>query len=295
MNDMDQADLLEKISKALLEVPSKYGGVEEGVVINYDHGLTLKIQQIYQVDPEARKKIKNKWKDPDDNNEKAYWKKIIHTASLIVKSIAPDGIILDNFENALTLAAKELKQHKLSISHAVKNDIQIKDDIQGQIKLQMRKAIIGNNGSLFLGKFRILTTMHYKIIEDMIKNYDLSVVALVTSKDTKFSRDIRFKMLDKAFGNKIEIVEHSSGNIVSIINKAKSNINVILCGSDRVDDYEKFIQFNPELKVEEIPRTDEDISATKVIANINDEKYFKSNTPKKIHRLYKEIMEIYLK
>ena len=58
MNDMDQADLLEKISKALLEVPSKYGGVEEGVVINYDHGLTLKIQQIYQVDPEARKKIK---------------------------------------------------------------------------------------------------------------------------------------------------------------------------------------------------------------------------------------------
>ena len=36
-----------------------------------------------------------------------------------------------------------------------------------------------------------------------------------------------------------------------------------------------------------------DISATKIITNINDEKYFKENTPKEIHSLYKELVKVY--
>ena len=46
-------------------------------------------------------------------------------------------------------------------------------------------------------------------------------------------------------------------------------------------------------KTEEIKRTDEDISATKIITNIDDEKYFKENTPKEIHSLYKELVKVY--
>ena len=46
-------------------------------------------------------------------------------------------------------------------------------------------------------------------------------------------------------------------------------------------------------KVEEIKRTDEDISATKIITNIDNEKYFKENTPKEIHSLYRELVKAY--
>jgi len=288
---MDYAALLEKISKALLEVPSTYGGKEEGVIIQYETDLILKLQQTYQVDKDARKKIKAGWIDPDGDT--AYWKYVHKISKSIVKSVAPEGLMLANFKDILMDAADILKSHDISFKHSVKNDTQIKDDIQGQIKLQLRKAIIGNNGSLFLGKFRVLTTMHYKIIKDMIKKYDLSVVCLVTGKETKFSRDIRYKMLETAFGRKIEIVEHPSGNLFGIMKKAKRNINVVLAGSDRVPEYENTLSKNPELSVQEIPRTNEDISATKVIAKIDDEKYFKKNTPKEIHKLYQEILKVY--
>ena len=290
---MDYRAQLEKVSQALLAVRSKYGGIEEGVVIQYKHDLILKLQQAFQVDQIERTKIKKKWIDPDEPKELAYWKNVIHVASLIVKAVAPNGIILDNFEDTLKRAAKELKRHNLAFSHIAKNDIQIKDDVQGQIKLQMRKSIVGNNGSLFIGKFRVLTTMHHKIIKDMIKKYDLSVVCLATGKNTKFSRDIRYKMLETAFGKSIEIIEYGGAKLHGIMQKSKHNVNVVLAGSDRVPEYEEQLKKNPELSVQEIPRTDEDISATKVIAKIDDETYFKKNTPKEIHKLYKEILKVY--
>ena len=49
----------------------------------------------------------------------------------------------------------------------------------------------------------------------------------------------------------------------------------------------------PGIVTSEIQRTDEDISATKVINNIADEKYFRNNTPKQIWALYDELSEVY--
>jgi len=42
-----------------------------------------------------------------------------------------------------------------------------------------------------------------------------------------------------------------------------------------------------------MPRTDSDISASKIIANIDDEEYFKNNTPKEIHSMYNKIKNTY--
>ena len=106
------------------------------------------------------------------------------------------------------------------------------------------------------------------------------------------TEELRLKMLKLAFGNKIKVITHSSGNIWSILGKSPLQISTIFCGTDRVEEYKNQVS-KSTLEVEEIKRTDEDISATKIITNINDEKYFKENTPKEIHSLYKELVKVY--
>ena len=100
-------------------------------------------------------------------------------------------------------------------------------------------------------------------------------------------------MLDLAFGNnpKVEIIEHSNGNIFSILRKSTKNVNIVLCGTDRYNDYKNLLIKAPDIKVVETPRNSSDISATKIIENIDNFLFFKRNTPKEIHSLYDEIKE----
>lgn len=106
------------------------------------------------------------------------------------------------------------------------------------------------------------------------------------------TKDLRTEMVRKAFPE-IEIVHHSTGNLFGIMSKATKNINVVLAGSDRVSAYKSTLSRNPDLSVEEIKRTGTDISATKIIENIEDEKYFKKNTPKAIHSMYSKLLKQY--
>jgi hypothetical protein len=99
-------------------------------------------------------------------------------------------------------------------------------------------------------------------------------------------------MLLAAFPNLI-IIENNTGNISNLLNKTPKNINAILAGSDRVRDYQNQINSQLGLYIKEIPRTSDDISATKVIQNIGDESYFQKNTPKEIWRLYDKIKKEY--
>jgi hypothetical protein len=189
-------------------------------------------------------------------------------------------------------AAKILKNYKISFEHNKKDKSQIIDDIQGNVKMILVKSLKGNDNFLFLGKFRVLTKMHYKIIQDGLRLTDGGVVCIVTSKDTKFSQELRTKMLSKSFPN-IEIIHHSTGNLFGIMGKAESNINIVLAGSDRVQSYREMLKSNPDIRVKEIQRNDSDISASKVIAQLDDEEYFMKNTPKEIHSMYNEIKNTY--
>ena len=100
-------------------------------------------------------------------------------------------------------------------------------------------------------------------------------------------------MLRRAFGNQIEVIQHSSGHIFSIINKSQNNINAILCGTDRYADYVQQVSSNKNLNVVETPRTAADISATKIIENIDNYAYFCMKTPKEIHTMYSEIKKAF--
>ena len=151
----------------------------------------------------------------------------------------------------------------------------------------------GNKNFLFLGKFRILQNAHYNIIKSALRQYDKGVVCLVSSKDTKGTEKLRLEMLERAFGDRIKVITHPTGNIWGILGKSPLQISTIFCGTDRYDDYKKQVS-KSTIEVKEIKRDLETgLSASKVIANIDDEEFFKKNTPKEIHSMYPEIRAVY--
>lgn len=279
-------DYISKITALFLTLDSPFGGKEEGVVVTFDN-LVLKIQQPYQTDEVERQKIKMKYKFDDPEKESNYWKQI-RAVSLELLNQVPQAND-KRINGVLEILGRKLKYLKHNITHDKKSDLQVLDDIQTYTKDLIIRKMQGNNGALFLGKFRILTQAHYNIIKYGIDNYDTMTVCLVSSKDTKHLDELRLRMLKECFGNKIEIIQHSSGYIIGIINKAKNNINAVLCGTDRYADYCRQLQNNPDINVVEVPRTDEDISATKIIENLGNRTYFCMKTPAKIHKMYEEI------
>lgn len=288
----DYTDTYNRLSSLLLGIPSVFGGKEEGVVLKFSDGKILKIQQDYQLDQVKRAEIKNKWKESDESSENQYWENVKGSAYDIFYKIDKKKPLSDMLSQMSSL----LKRYELNYTHSKKNETIIKDDIELNVKTLILKSLKGNNGCLVLGKFRVLTKAHFNLIKLATKEFDKVLVCLVSSKDTAKTEDLRLRMLEvalKQFGNKVQIVKSSNGNLLRIISNSDFNINAVYAGSDRVSDYEKQLKNVLGMKVKELVRTDEDISATKVIANINNEKYFKQNTPKEIHFLYSDIMKAY--
>lgn len=282
----DPEEIWSGICKLLLSIESKYGGKEEGVVIKFGNTI-LKVQQEYQLDKDARARIKAKTQMSVEDENK-YWSDVHKLAKKFTQECNTG-----NFEMRLEKLSKLVANENLKIFHSKKNEIQIKDDIQLSAKLLIRKALEGNNGCLVIGKFRILTTAHVAVINEALKNFDRVLVCLVTSKETKATLPLRRKMLEMTFGNNISIIETSSGFIGRIIQMSPFDINAVYCGSDRLEDYVSQCKKLLGVNVLEYERNANAISASKVIANLDDKKYFRENTPKQIHKLYDTLVDTY--
>ena len=256
-----------ELVKQIRRLDSDFGGPEEGAVIEYNNVL-YKIQQEYQTDPEARKEIKAKNQgSPED--EKAYWA-VIHTFS---KKLSDQVLVLDqtDLEQALTVLSSKLVEvvkhfDVLGINVDVVNRTKETaiDDIQNTTRRYITKGLKGNNGSVVIGKFRVLTTAHLKLIKKALNESDDVYVVLVTGKDTKETRDLRFNMLRAAnskLRKRFTVVEHTSGNINSIVKKIGMNINNVYVGSDRKEAYKGF-------NVVVTDRPAGEVSATKVIETL---------------------------
>lgn len=285
--------LLTQVQEMFLEVESKYGGIEEGVVVQYldGTGTLIKFQQEYQVDQTARAAIKDKWRGTPEQEDQ-YYKEVRRIALEVINQM--DLTVKRPLSEFLQIASGLLKSTRFVIDHPIKEKIHQQDDIWNTIKMIVTKKMKGNNGALFLGKMRVLSTMHYKIIKEAFAVYDHVVVALVSSAETKDTRELRERMLKTAFP-KLEIINTNNGNLFTIMNKSSSNINVVLAGSDRVAGYRKMLEKNPDIRVREIPRTDEDVSATKIVQAIKDDnlELFKSMTPKEIWPFWEELGRVY--
>ena len=283
----NQELLVQDIKALFLYLESKYGGTAEGIVASYNDKI-IKFQQSFQTDQLERAKIKGNYTEVDKDTEAAYWKNVQGAAFGIVNTIR----ITSKIEDMLKELSLIMKKIPITFTHSKKTEAQIKDDIQGSAKILLLKKMKGNNNCLYFGKFRILTKAHYDIIKKGQRLFDDIVVGLITSKDTSETRDLRKEMLLAAFPNLI-IIENSTGNISTLLKKTPKNINAILAGSDRVREYQNQTSSQLGLHIKEIPRTNDDISATKIIEKIDDESYFQKNTPKEIWRLYDKIKTAY--
>ena len=281
--------LLDDIRELFLSVESKYGGQEEGVVLKYS-GRLLKFQQEYQLDQAARAVIKQKYREPNPEQETEYWEDVKRAALEIASGITVKSRKLPDLMQELSLV---MKRWKPTFEHSRKTPAIIKDDIQLTAKTQIIKGMRGNNNALILGKFRVLTKEgHFKLIKRASTLYDNVVVCVVTGSDTKDTKALRTEMVQKAFPG-VEIVHSSNGHVARILGTSPININVVYAGSDRVQGYRDQLKHSQGVTVKEMPRTDSDISASKVIANIEDEGFFTKHTPKSIHGMYDKLRKQY--
>lgn len=279
--------LLNDIKNLFLEIESKYGGREEGVVIKYN-GMLLKWQQEYQLDPIARAKIKAKYKENDPKLEEEYWKNVRRVALEISNAIP-----IKNLQDALKELAIYIKKLKLDFSHSKKTEAMIKDDIQLSAKQLIIKNLKGNNNVLVIGKFRIVTKDgHAKLFKRAATLFDNLVICIVSNKETMQTKNLREKMVRAVAPNAI-IIHSTNGNLIRVLEKSPININVVYAGSDRVQSYREQLKNTLGVKVLELPRTNNDISASKVIENIHDKEFFLKNTPKEIHNMYDELLKVY--
>ena len=276
------------LKSMFLEVPSKFGGKEEGVVIKYED-IILKWQQSYQLDQHARLINKQKYREDNVEDETQYWENVKGKAYNITQGIKKST----NINKMLGDLSDVIKRLDINFKHSKKTIAQIKDDIQLNAKTLLLKSIAGNNGALIIGKFRVLTNGHHKLIQNAIKDYSKVAICLVSNKEQQANKDFRRKMLETVYCDKVLIVENYNANIVKILDKIPFNINVIFAGTDRVLDYQRQARKVLGLSVREMNRTGNDISATKIVNNINNYEYFKENTPRQIHQFYDEIKKIW--
>ncbi len=277
-----------------LDIPSLYGSPkEEGVVIHLAKDMgganILKIMQADQYDKALRGSKKDKFKMEYESEDK-YWVNIRAKAQEVVGMVDYTKALPKTLKAVSKLVYKEWD---IDIEHTKKTDLNIKDDLQLTVKSMLVRLMPGNNGAMVVGKFRVFTNGHKKMFDQAMKNHDSLVVALVSNKETKATLKLRRAMIESNYP-RAEIIETTSGNLLTMLNKTSTNINTVLAGSDRVDAYKTQLKRNLDVGVEEILRGDDDESASKVVAHLKDLKYFKKNVPKGTQKFYKELLDVYI-
>jgi nicotinic acid mononucleotide adenylyltransferase len=135
----------------------------------------------------------------------------------------------------------------------------------------MKNKTIG----IFIGRLQPITTLHQKIISNMKydKNYVFVIEGRASSQEKKnfLSFNERAEML-KITNPNVSAIVSPHGYIPDIIKENNLNLDnsdvYIVAGSDRINGY--MYQFKREKELtykyfaDEIPRTAEDVSATKV-------------------------------
>ena len=288
------------VNNSFLEVKDPFGGKPEGYVFWTDGFPPLKIQQEYQLSKEERAKVKAQYKEDNPLIEATYWAQVKKLAEDLVAQIpikSKDNVDMRSALAKLAQLIKKLPENV--ITHSKKNWATIKDDIFLTAKLMLIRRL-AKKYALVIGKFRVLTNGHIKMIRKALEKYAGVVIAVTINKETKRTLDLRIGALERCFkkeikSGQVKIIPVRTGNLATIINKALPIIiGGVVAGSDRVPGYQEQIQkLGQDLHIIEIPRDESAISATKVIQNLDNEAYFKRNTPKCVWDLYPQYLKVY--
>jgi cytidyltransferase-like protein len=168
--------------------------------------------------------------------------------------------------------------------------------------------------NMFVGRFQPFTLGHAKVLETIHKENGYPVVVFLVKAKTKkkgdeFSRPYDEKTQINMFNNVKkqypflkEIFVIPTGGIDIMFNEMRPKYEPVLwgTGTDRMtsygyqvnnDSYRDQLNCRADFGLFEIPRTDDDISATAVRNSLldGDEKLFNNLTPKAIHGMYNEL------
>lgn len=195
-----------------------------------------------------------------------------------------------SLQNKITELQTTLKSMDLN-PHPNKTILNIKDDIQIMAKKLIVKSLRGNNGQLVLGRFRVVTKGHVKLVNKALREYDSVTICLIKGNELSST------MLNKLFGKnpKIHIIEHSNYKVSEIINLSRYNINSVIVGADRFRHMSSQINNDKAclgIRAAVLDRDKDDITQSDIIDDImrgNSERFIK-NTPKDIHSMLDDIL-----
>jgi len=281
------------LSNLLIDVESEFGNEVEGYVFDGCDKCPIKVQKPTQLSKEERAKLKAQFKEDDLFKEAQYWAKVKQTALEILKKLKNKTI-----EGKLAEASKIVAKLDVSDWHTKKNAPTIKDDIMLTLKMEIIKEL-ADKYALVQGKFRVFTRKHKELIDMALRENDGVVIAIISSRKTpKVVKELKRKVIETCYGKEIvngrvEIVEASTGNINTILNKTVNVVTKLYAGSDRVKEYENLLnKSGRDIKVIELSRDENSISATKVIQNLDDQEFFRANTPKCAWKFYPEYVKL---
>lgn len=168
--------------------------------------------------------------------------------------------------------------------------------------------------NMFVGRFQPFTLGHAKVLETIHKENGYPVVVLLVKAKSKKKEDAfkrpydektqldMFKAVQRQYPFLKEIFVIPTGGIDTMFNAMRPKYEPVLwgTGSDRMktygfqvnkDSYREDLGVRSDFGLFEIPRTDDNISATQVRNAMldGDEKIFKSTTPKALHKMYGEL------
>ena len=168
--------------------------------------------------------------------------------------------------------------------------------------------------NMFVGRFQPFTLGHAKVLETIHKENGHPVVVLLVKAKNKKKEDAfkrpydektqldMFKAVQRQYPFLKEIFVIPTGGIDTMFNAMRPKYEPVLwgTGSDRMktygfqvnkDSYREDLGVRSDFGLFEIPRTDDNISATQVRNAMldGDEKLFKSTTPKALHKMYSEL------
>lgn len=268
----------EQLVDAILTLESLYGGKDEGVVVTVD-GVFYKIQQAYQLDPESRR-----------NKKRVYGlsEELVNLAKKVGQTFVPSSSDEKEIIKEITTFLKTVDLRDVPVE---KHELFL-DEVQKTARTLSFNNIVGNRNGLVIGKFRVLTKAHEMLINQAKGECDNVVIAMVVGKNTAVNEvELRKQVLNQIPG--VTIIEVSTGNIHTILTKIPFNIGKIYAGSDRYDDYVAMSKFYNIKVVKKRRNMERDVSATKIIQNIDDKVYFNRSISKYGKPFYAKYKAIY--
>jgi glycerol-3-phosphate cytidylyltransferase-like family protein len=281
----------ERLKAALLKRDSALGGEPEGAVIISPLGFQ-KITQPNQYDKTHRANFRLKW-EMEKAQETEYYASVKECARQIVENLPRN----EKLEEMLgELAMKAYKSNTVKISHPLKTDFQVREDLYWNCRQLLLRTLKGNNGALFIGRIQPFTKMHASIMRDALEKFDYVVVAIVRGKKSEkaenpFPFELQKRMINSVFPD-VKIIEVSTGAIVPAILRAECNINAVFCGSDRSAGYAEQLKNMPEIQLCSIERI-QHVSATEARKALreNDKQKFLQQVEEPVGELFSNLRE----